>query len=650
MITVALAGLGKMGLSHLSIIRPHPLVDLVGVCDPGAPFLGVLAARTDVATFTDYERMLEETTPDAVVIATPSFLHADMVRAALTRGIHVFCEKPLFLDTRDGAELTALAAQRGLVTQVGYHNRFVGTFAEAKRLLEIGAIGTVTNALAEAYGPVVTKPSKGGWRDQRAAGGGCLYDYAAHPVDLLTWYLGPVARASGSRLDSIFSAEVDDTVSSTLEFGSGATAQLSVNWSDESQRKMTTGVTLWGTAGRIKVDRQEIQVFLKPGANTGVTIDEASGPSRTGSWLDFLNGIIPANFLGTGVGIKTATDADGVITSASGYLNPNVLQIIVIALVIGIAALKVGKKADPFLTFNASLLAVVQKVLWWIIRLAPVGTVGLIGFAIADYGWASLASLARFAGAIYIGLALVLFVVYPILLRFNGLSIVSYFKGAWPAIQLGFVSRSSIGTMPVTERVTSRNLGVPEAYAGFAVPLGATTKMDGCASIYPAISAIFVAQFFGIDLNITQYLLIAFVAVIGSTATAGMTGATVMLTLTLSTLGLPLEGVGLLLAIDPILDMGRTAVNVAGQALVPLIVSKREGILDEEKYNSASAQDLFSDDVADEESETTDATSSSVSFVGASEKVGASAGSSSGINLGGSGFISIDTSGEACPK
>lgn len=391
-------------------------------------------------------------------------------------------------------------------------------------------------------------------------------------------------------------------------------------------------------------------VFLKPGANTGVTIDEASGPSRTGSWLDFLNGIIPANFLGTGVGIKTATDADGVITNASGYLNPNVLQIIVIALVIGIAALKVGKKADPFLTFNASLLAVVQKVLWWIIRLAPVGTVGLIGFAIADYGWASLASLARFAGAIYIGLALVLFVVYPILLRFNGLSIVSYFKGAWPAIQLGFVSRSSIGTMPVTERVTSRNLGVPEAYAGFAVPLGATTKMDGCASIYPAISAIFVAQFFGIDLNITQYLLIAFVAVIGSTATAGMTGATVMLTLTLSTLGLPLEGVGLLLAIDPILDMGRTAVNVAGQALVPLIVSKREGILDEEKYNSASAQDLFSDDVADEESETTDATSSSVSFVGASEKVGASAGSSSGINLGGSGFISIDTSGEACPK
>ena len=113
--------------------------------------------------------------------------------------------------------------------------------------------------------------------------------------------------------------------------------------------------------------------------------------------------------------------------------------------------------------------------------------------------------------------------------------------------------------------------------------------MDGCASIYPAISAIFVAQFFGIDLGLQQYLLIVFVSVIGSAATAGLTGATVMLTLTLSTLGLPLEGVGLLLAIDPILDMGRTAVNVAGQALVPTIVAKRQGILDQAVYDRDEA-------------------------------------------------------------
>jgi Na+/H+-dicarboxylate symporter len=120
--------------------------------------------------------------------------------------------------------------------------------------------------------------------------------------------------------------------------------------------------------------------------------------------------------------------------------------------------------------------------------------------------------------------------------------------------------------------------------------------MDGCAAIYPAIAAIFVAQFYGIQLGVTEYLLIVFVSVIGSAATAGLTGAVVMLTLTLSTLGLPLEGVGLLLAIDPILDMGRTAVNVTGQALVPLLVSRREGILDIDRYNAGETIDILDAD------------------------------------------------------
>ena len=103
--------------------------------------------------------------------------------------------------------------------------------------------------------------------------------------------------------------------------------------------------------------------------------------------------------------------------------------------------------------------------------------------------------------------------------------------------------------------------------------------MDGCAAIYPAVSALFVAQYYGIALHAPDYVLIALVSVIGSAATAGLTGALVMLTLTLTTLGLPLEGAGLLLAIDPILDMGRTAVNVAGQIVVPLIVARREKLL-----------------------------------------------------------------------
>ena len=110
--------------------------------------------------------------------------------------------------------------------------------------------------------------------------------------------------------------------------------------------------------------------------------------------------------------------------------------------------------------------------------------------------------------------------------------------------------------------------------------------MDGCAAIYPAIAALFVAQFYGLELGMTDYLLIVIVSVLGSAATAGTTGATVMLTLTLSTLGLPLEGVGLLLAVEPIVDMGRTALNVTGQALVPTIVAKREGILNEKVYDA----------------------------------------------------------------
>jgi len=338
-------------------------------------------------------------------------------------------------------------------------------------------------------------------------------------------------------------------------------------------------------------------VLLRPGANTTLDPADGSDPTRTGSWLDFLNGLIPANFLGIGGSTQIAEDG-----TASTSISFNVLQIVVVALVVGIAALRTGKAAEPFLAFNRSALAVVQKVLWWIIRLAPLGTLGLIGTAVATYGWDLLAPLATYAGAIYLGLAIVLLAIYPVILWTNGLRVLSFFRGAWPAIQLAFVSRSSVGTLPVTQRVAERNLGVPPSYASFAVPLAATTKMDGCASIYPAVSAIFVAQIFGIDLSLTDYLLIAFVSVVGSAATAGLTGAVVMLTLTLSTLGLPLAGVGLLLAIDPILDMGRTAVNVAGQALVPTVVAKREGILDLERYASASAEDLFADEpVADRE-------------------------------------------------
>lgn len=330
-------------------------------------------------------------------------------------------------------------------------------------------------------------------------------------------------------------------------------------------------------------------LLTNPGLGTGLSssaVAAAEYTGRPGSWTDFLTGLVPANFLG----VQAGTTITG--ETASTSLSFNVLQLVVIGIVIGAAALKVGEKARSFVGFAESALSVVQTVLWWIIRLAPIGSGALIGHAIADYGWDLIAPLGKFTLDVYLGCALVLFGLYPLILRLHGLSPRKFLAGAWPAITLAFVSRSSIGTMPVTQEVTTRNLGVPQEYASFAVPLAATTKMDGCAAIYPALAAIFVAQIFGVDLSITDYLLIAFVSVVGSAATAGLTGAVVMLTLTLSTLGLPLAGVGLLLAIDPILDMMRTATNVAGQALVPVIVAKREGILDLARFNGANGDGL----------------------------------------------------------
>ncbi len=332
-----------------------------------------------------------------------------------------------------------------------------------------------------------------------------------------------------------------------------------------------------------------IGLLTRPGLHTGLSTSGASAPGTTGSWTDFLNGLVPSNFLGL------EADTSVVKGVATTEVSFNVLQLVVVGIAIGAAALAVGEKARPFLTFTESALEIVQKALWWVIRLAPIGTAGLIGKSVATYGWDLLRPLALFTADVYGGCLLVLLVVYPTLLRLNGLNPLRFLSGAWPAITLGFVSRSSIGTLPVTQEVTTRNLGVPQEYASFAVPLGATTKMDGCAAIYPSLAAIFVAEVYGVHLSITDYLLIAFVSVVGSAATAGLTGAVVMLTLTLSTLGLPLEGAGLLLAIDPVLDMMRTATNVAGQALVPTIVAAREHILDRGRYDAPRSDVLARD-------------------------------------------------------
>lgn len=177
-----------------------------------------------------------------------------------------------------------------------------------------------------------------------------------------------------------------------------------------------------------------VALIANPGNSTTLTAEDGEDIGRSGSWLDFLTGILPENFLGISAR-SSAEQVDGVIDVSTG-ISFNALQLVVIALVLGIAALKIGKAAEPFLQFNKSALAIVQKVLWWLILLAPLGTLGLLGNAVASYGWDALAPLGTFAIALYIGLAIVVFALYPVLLRLNGLSPIRWFAGAWPAIQL----------------------------------------------------------------------------------------------------------------------------------------------------------------------------------------------------------------------
>ena len=212
MIRLAVVGVGKMGLSHLSILSAHPKVQVEAICDTSGYMVDVLEKYTGVTGYTDYPKMIDQAALDGIVIATPTTAHYPMVKAALARGLHVFCEKPLTLRAGESDELAAIAAERGLHCQVGYHNRFVAAFGEAKRLLELDAIGEVTHALAEAYGPVVLRPTGSTWRSRRSEGGGCVYDYAAHPLDLLAWYLGAPSRVGGTAFGQIFSANTEDEV------------------------------------------------------------------------------------------------------------------------------------------------------------------------------------------------------------------------------------------------------------------------------------------------------------------------------------------------------------------------------------------------------------------------------------------------------
>jgi len=264
------------------------------------------------------------------------------------------------------------------------------------------------------------------------------------------------------------------------------------------------------------------------------------------------------------------------------------LQVIFFAGLTGFALVKLGDQVQALRTLIGQASEAMIQVTRFVLEMTPLGTFGLIGALVGTYGFQELLPLGHFVIALYLACAVQIVLVYSGLLLAHGLSPLSFFRGAATGMQVGFVSSSSLASMPVALRCATRNLGVDKDYAAFAVPLGATIKMDGCGAIYPALAALFAAQYYGLELSLAQYAAILLASVLGSFGTAGVPGtAVVMATVVLSAAGLPLEVLGILLAIDRVLDMMRTMTNVTGQILVPVLVAKETGLLDRAVFDAA---------------------------------------------------------------
>lgn len=312
-VKVGLIGAGKMGISHLAILGAHPEVEVVGVCDTSKMTIDALEKYSPFPCFTDYKKMLSEARPDAVVVAVPTKYHASMVKEFLNLGVHVFVEKPFCLTPAEGLELIKMAREKNLVNQVGYHNKFIGTFTEVKKLLEGNYIGEIYHFHGQAYGPVVVKPKQETWRSNPEEGGGCLMDYASHVIDLVNYLLAPVQSVQSSQLPSIFSRQVEDAVYAMMRLQSGLNGMLSVNWSDDTHRKMTTSVTISGKKGKIISDANELKVFLK----------EANGPAGyTRGWnVKYVTDLTPqVNYYLRGE--EYSAQMDYFIASIQGKVKP----------------------------------------------------------------------------------------------------------------------------------------------------------------------------------------------------------------------------------------------------------------------------------------------------------------------------------------
>lgn len=292
--------------------------------------------------------------------------------------------------------------------------------------------------------------------------------------------------------------------------------------------------------------------------------------------LQFIVDIVPSNFF------AAASD------------NANMLQIVFVALIIGIGLMRIpDKKSRVLIDFFDALNDVVIKIVEMIMKIAPYGVFALIASVIVELGGDDMArtvellqALLMYALVVIAGLLLHVAIVYTILFKiFSNMRLRDFMKGIRPAQLLGFSTSSSLATLPLTMERVEKNLGVHEEVASFVLPVGATINMDG-TSLYQAVAAVFIAQAVGIDLSVSQQLIIVITATLASVGTAGVPGAgIIMLVIVLQAVEVPVEGIALILGVDRILDMCRTAVNITGDAAVSVAIAATENSLGEGHYD-----------------------------------------------------------------
>ncbi len=268
----------------------------------------------------------------------------------------------------------------------------------------------------------------------------------------------------------------------------------------------------------------------------------------------------------------------------------NMLQVIFLSILIGMALTLTGAAGKRILSIVEDLNVVVMKIVGIVIMFSPVGVFCLIAKVFSEQGLVAVMPLAKYFFTVLALLLVHLFVVYCIILKtFTGLSPVQYLRNIYDLLIFAFSTSSSNATIPVTMDTTENKLGVSNSVTSFVVPLGATLNMDG-TSIMQGVATVFVAQAYGIDLSLSQYLMVIFTATLATIGTAGVPAVgLIMLSMVFNQVGLPVEGIGIIMAVDRLLDMTRTMVNVAGDSMVACVIGKSEKQLDEDIFYGRKA-------------------------------------------------------------